>query len=180
MSLAKPTFNRFSGLLLLNAECVHLCVHEFVWERARTRAEARVMNLLWCFECIFVVEARCFYVLEDCCSLWVESLSGKAAVCHRKACNSTMYMAQLSLPRAPFELAHMRFVYSHLTAADSNIWLVYVAYLLFITQLLLRDEWRSSYSSRKVIYIISYCCLLKWRPWTRHLTLHSIWILFAL
>lgn len=36
-------------------------------------------------------------------------------------------------PQASFELTHMQFVYSHLTAADSNIWLVCVAlpYLLY-------------------------------------------------
>lgn len=60
--------------------------------------------------------------------LSMNEMSGKAAFCHRKPCNSTMYMAQLSLPGASFELTHMRFVYSHLTAADSNILLVYLIY----------------------------------------------------
>lgn len=59
-----------------------------------------------------------------------------------KACDSTMYMAQHSLPPgASFELTHMRFVYSHLAAADRNIRLVYVVYdLLFMTQLFYRNE----------------------------------------
>lgn len=60
--------------------------------------------------------------------LSMNGMSGKAALCHRKPSDSTMYMAQLSLPGASFELTHMWFVYSYLTAADSNIWLVYLVY----------------------------------------------------
>ena len=74
-------------------------------------------------------------MLEDCCCL-----SRKTAVCHRKPCHSAMYMAQLSLPRAPIELTHMRFVYPHLTAADSKSRLVCLVYRFFMTQLLFRGR----------------------------------------
>lgn len=51
-----------------------------------------------------------------------------------------MYMAQLSLPRAPIELTHMQFVYPHLTAADSKSRPVCLVYRFFMTQLLFRER----------------------------------------
>ncbi len=137
-----------------------MCASVCMCSCENTHAGAHIINLLWCFGCIFVVEAHCLCVLEHCCCLWVESLNGKAAVCLRKPCDSTMYMAQLSLPRALFELTHMWFVYSHLTAADSNIRLCYVVYrFVFMTQLLFRDKWSSSYWYLKVMWSVLYICL---------------------
>lgn len=84
--------------------CVCMCSCEI---HTHTDVLKHIINLLWCVECIFVVEPHWLYVLGDCCCPRVGSLSGKAAFCHRKPCDSTMYMAQLSLPRASFELTHV-------------------------------------------------------------------------
>lgn len=45
---------------------VCICAHVNYTQR---HTEAHIINLPWCFECIFVVEPHCLFVLEDCCCL---------------------------------------------------------------------------------------------------------------